>query len=115
MPPNSTRASPRTALLGYQESARKEFGWRLDLGMDSASFLHDMKPPTRDKPIVAGVRDVRRETSRLPESPARRGADADAGQAVSHSPPARVGGAVVRRVASIGMGIFDGIFPIMTN
>lgn len=112
------REAELSELLDYQKSVRKEFGWRLDLGLDTAAIVNDMKPPERVNADKAAFRAAAQETTfapKLPETSPSRDAEADAGQAVSSSPPDRLAGAVGRRATSFAIGILDSLFRGLTG
>jgi len=115
----ATRKVELAHLLVEQKIRRKEFGWRLDLGLDTSDLLRAAgeRGNEREK-IRSGFRDAARETtrkSRLPETSERRDADADEVPAPFKSSRDRSADIVGRRAVSAGVGLLDALFTGLTN
>ena len=92
------RAVEYRGLLDQQRDTRAEFGWRLDLGLDNAAFLHDaVERRNARREVKAGFRDVAQETTRpdrVDEHRAQRETNS------SHAPTNEFAPAVRKRVAA---------------
>ncbi|HVR55685.1 MAG TPA: relaxase/mobilization nuclease domain-containing protein [Pseudolabrys sp.] len=116
----ATREVELHQLLEQQKITRKEFGWRLDLGLDNAEFLHaagERRGKEREQTLSA-FRDAARETagrSRLPETSERREAEADDVSGSTRSARDRTTEIVGRRAVSAAVGFADGLFSALIN